>query len=141
MVKKNKKYYEVVAKCGHVGRTNCIMIHFAVRAETKKDAAGQVKEYKRVKRNHKDCIQTVTEINFLQYVTLKADNLSDPYLRCKSKWQQNLIKGLKDRIEADAYNIARKTPKTDKKESREYRQKRQNIIVKSLDKEIYACEA
>lgn len=35
----NQKYFEVEAKCGHVGKTNCIWIRFAVVAESRKDAA------------------------------------------------------------------------------------------------------
>lgn len=45
------RFYEVEAKCGHVGLTNCVWIKFAVKAKTSKEAADAVKRYGRVKRN------------------------------------------------------------------------------------------
>lgn len=33
-----QKYFEVEAKCGHVGRMNCVWVRFAVVAESRKDA-------------------------------------------------------------------------------------------------------
>ena len=51
------RYFKVVAKCGHVGRYNCIWINFAIVAESKQQAADKVREEGRVKRNHKDFIK------------------------------------------------------------------------------------
>lgn len=33
------KYFEVIAKCGHVGKNNCIFITFACAAENGKESS------------------------------------------------------------------------------------------------------
>lgn len=101
------RYFRVRAKCGHVGRLCCIWIDFAVVAESKKEAAQKVKQYKRVKKNHKDVISQVEEINFESYMQLRARNDSDAYLHCKNVQQQKNIDNLVSRIEKDEWNIAR----------------------------------
>jgi hypothetical protein len=138
MVDDEKKYYEVVAKCGHVGRRNCIMIHFAVMAHDGKQAAARVKKYKRVKRDHKDCIQSVTEISFEQFMTLRAKTDADPYLHSKSKWQQKQIEDFEWRLEPDRYNLRRAIKRTDRKESRKYRLKKLIYAEKADFEEIVA---
>lgn len=138
MIDDGKKYFEVVAKCGHVERRNCIMIHFAVVAYDGRQAAAKVKGYKRVKRDHKNCIQSVTEISFVQFMALRAKNDADPYLHCKSKWQQNQIEGFENRLEPDVYNLLRAIKKTDRQESRKYRRKKLIYAEKADFEEIEA---
>lgn len=135
------KYFEVVAKCGHVGRTGCVMIHFAIKAESKAEAAAKVRKYKRVKRDHKDCIRGVKEISFVKFMELRSINDLDPYLHCKSKWQQKLISGFEARIEKDEYNIARIQKKSDRQQSRKYRYSKLLYATKEGIKEIeeYYC--
>lgn len=124
MANERGKYFEVIAKCGHVGRTRCVLINFAVKAESKAEAAAKVKEYRRVKRDHKDCIREVIEITFSRFMELRAVNDADPYLHCKSKWQQKQIAGFHERIEDDEYNVLRNKKKTDRQASRKYRYKK-----------------
>lgn len=50
------KYFEVVAKCGHVGRDYYYEGHFFVQAQNAKIAACKVKSQPRVKRDHEDAI-------------------------------------------------------------------------------------
>lgn len=138
MIDDGKKYFEVVAKCGHVGRRSCIMIHFAVMAYNGKHAAAEVKGYKRVKRDHKNCIQSVAEISFAQFMTLRAKNDADPYLHCKSKRQQKQIEGFEERLEPDVYNLLRAIKKTDRQESRKYRRKKLFYAEKADFEEIEA---
>ena len=126
-----KKYFSVKTKCGHVGKFRCVWIDFAVVAENAKEAAEKVKKYSRVKRHQKSCIESVTEIDFENFMMLKAKNDADPYLHCKSVQEQRAIEGFEERIELDEYNIARFSKKTTKKESLEFRVKRANAKEKS----------
>ena len=138
MIEGSKKYFEVVAKCGHVGRCSCVMIHFAVVAADGKRAAAKAKSYKRVKRDHKDCIQSVSEISFEEFMALRAKNDSNAYLHCKSRWQQNQIEGFEGRIEPDKYNLSRRIRRTDRRASRMYRNKKRVYAEKADMDEIAA---
>ena len=93
-----KRYYKVVAKCGHVGRNNYIPIAFAVSAIDGKEAAKLVRNFPRVKHNHKDAILSCIEIPYIDYLELKKINLNDDYLKCKNIQQQRKIKNFNDRI-------------------------------------------
>ncbi len=66
------KYFEVEAKCGHVGRCNCVWIRFAVVAANGKDAAKKAREIGRVKHDHPNAIGYVKEITFVYFMHLKA---------------------------------------------------------------------
>ena len=59
-----KRYFKVEAKCGHVGHGKCIWITFATAADNGKEAARKVRDFKRVKHDHKDAIRSTTEIDF-----------------------------------------------------------------------------
>lgn len=102
-----KKYYSVTAKCGHVGRFNCVYVDFAICAGSAKEAANRTKEFARVKRHHKDAIKEVKEITIQQYYLLKKQNQNDPYLHCGSVQEQNLIENFEQRICKDEYNVSR----------------------------------
>lgn len=107
----NIKYFEVNAKCGHVGRTNCIWIRFAVVAKSRSDAAKRARMFGRVKHDHPNAIGYVKEIDFESFMVLKAENDADPYLHCKSRCEQNQIEGFSARIEPDEFNIAKREKK------------------------------
>ena len=102
------KYYEVTAKCGHVGKNNCIFITFACVAESGKEAAAKVRLYKRVKHHHKDAIRNVNEITFEDFIKLKAENDADPYLHCKNPQEQRKIPDFDSRIIPDIREIQMK---------------------------------
>lgn len=103
MTKMNRNYYKVVAKCGHVGRCKYIPIIFAVVAENGKEASKLVRQYPRVKHNHKDAILRCDEITFEEFLQIKETNNNDPYLHCRNKQEQNMFCDLQDRIEEDSY--------------------------------------
>ena len=126
-----KKYFSVKTKCGHVGKYNCIWIDFAICAESAKAAAEKVREIGRVKRHHKDFIDSVLEISFDEFMKLKAQNDIDPYLHCKSIQEQRSIERFDERVEVDEYNIAKLSKKSTKKESLEFRVKRTKAKEKS----------
>ena len=85
------KYFEVVAKCGHVGRMYYYEGHFFVACKSKKDAAGIVKNFPRVKRDHEDAILWVDEINEVQYKEGSEAMSNNPYFKCGCKREQNAI--------------------------------------------------
>jgi len=105
------KFYEVEAKCGHVGLTNCVWVKFAVKAKTSKEAADTVKKYGRVKRNHKNFISSVSEISYDEYRLLALENKYDPYLNAQSIQQQRAILNFDKRVEIDEYNVSRREKK------------------------------
>ena len=95
------KYFEVIAKCGHVEKNYCVFVNFACVAENGKEAAAKVREYPRVKHDRKDAIRCVKEITFEEFVTLRAENDADPYLHCKNRQEQRNIPGFEERIKPD----------------------------------------
>lgn len=84
------KLYEVLAKCGHVGKHHYVIKHFAVKAETKKDAAALVRFFPRVKHHHKDAIKNVIEIDETRFKEILNNNAYDPYFACSNVQEQRL---------------------------------------------------
>lgn len=82
------KFYEVVAKCGHVGKRNYYRGVFYERAETGKIAAMIVRGRGRVKHNHKDAILSVREITREQYLTGREQVAGEAYFQCKNIQEQ-----------------------------------------------------
>lgn len=81
-------YYEVVAKCGHVGRDKYYRGEFYVKAETAKQAAQRVRYFARVKHDHPDAIISVKEICYADYLEGKEKEESQIYFKCHSKYMQ-----------------------------------------------------
>lgn len=88
--------YAVKTKCGHVGRHRYMEITFPVTAESKKEAAKIARNIPRVKHDHQDAILDVKQICLREYLDLVNENQSNPYLKCKSKYQQKDIKDFID---------------------------------------------
>ena len=61
-------FYEVLAKCGHVGRNHYVLKEFFIRADSAVDAAKRIRCAPRVKHHHKDAIRYVKEIDYDEYV-------------------------------------------------------------------------
>ena len=61
------RYFNVTAKCGHVGRGYYIPITFAVKAESAAEAASVARDLPRVKHHHKDAILSVKEVNRYEF--------------------------------------------------------------------------
>ena len=99
--------YEVVCKCGHVGKSHYVEISFPVKAQSGKDAARIARGLPRVKHNHKDAILDVCKIDQNRFVELTERNNQDPYLHCSCIQEQNLI-DISDRLlaerEIDSFN-------------------------------------
>lgn len=99
------KYFEVEAKCGHVGINRCILITFACIARDGKEAAGKARQFPRVKHDHKDAIRNVREISFEEFVKLRCENDADPFLHCKNPQEQRKIPGFEALIIPDTVEM------------------------------------
>ena len=125
-----KNYYEVIAKCGHVGRKHYVPIKFAVVAKDGKEAAKKVRQFPRVKHKHKDAILYVNKIDYERYLEIVEINNNDPYLKCHSKQEQNLIDSLEERLEIDLHNKKVKYDKEVRLQRVTYRIKKTKILEK-----------
>lgn len=85
------KKYEVIAKCGHVGKNFYAVKVFAVEASNGKEAAEKVRFFPRVKHDRKDAILSVRPINEDRYYFIIEQNHCDPYFRCKSRQEQEML--------------------------------------------------
>ena len=133
-----KNYYEVIAKCGHVGRKKYIPIKFAVIAENGKEAAKIVRKIPRVKHNHKDAILYVKKICYEEYQEIIETNNKDPYLKCNSRHEQKQIDNLSERLKEDLHNqntiIYNKKNRIDRIS---YKNKKSKILEKLLLEELH----
>ena len=82
------KYFAVDAKVGHIGKNKYMIKTFIVYAENGKAAAEFVRNYPRVKHNHKDAIRSVTEINFQEYTERRKAMYAEPYFNVTSIQEQ-----------------------------------------------------
>lgn len=83
--------YEVLAKCGHVGKNKYILKTFAVEADSGSLAATIVRNTPRVKHHHRDAIRQVTLIDTPRYLEIVEENEKDPYFRCHSVQEQRKL--------------------------------------------------
>ncbi len=93
----NLNYYEVIAKCGHVGNKSFIPIKFPVPAKNKKAAVDKAILYRRVKGGN-NIIISVRKISKEEYFELREINRNDEYLKCHNKYEQALVEGLESRV-------------------------------------------
>ena len=84
-------YYQVEAKCGHVGRNNYILKKFYICACNAKEAATIVRYMGRVKHHHKDAIRNVLEIEYEEYLDGVETNNNDPYFKVDNPVDQRLL--------------------------------------------------
>lgn len=124
------RYFEVNAKCGHVGRGFYVPIRFAIVAQDGKDAASITRGKPRVKHDHKDAILSVRELTFEEYMKLRSENDADPYLHCKNIQQQRGIENFSDRLVPEKRNEQRKT------RNAKYKIKKNKIMERSASKEV-----
>jgi len=82
------EFFQVTAKCGHVGRGQFYMGLFYVRAENGCAAAAIVRYMPRVKHNHKDAILAVVKVGYEEYKTGQAATRKNPYFKCRSIQEQ-----------------------------------------------------
>lgn len=85
-----KKFYEVVAKCGHVGKNRYYEGVFYEVAENGSQAATIVRGRGRVKHDHKDAILSVRNITREEFIEGRKQKNLNPYFNCFNKQQQDL---------------------------------------------------
>ena len=105
--------FEVVCKCGHVGKSHYVKIHFPVLARSGKEAARIARDLPRVKHDHKDAILNVWKIDRNRFYELRENNDNDPYLRCTCIQDQNII-DISDRLLDEKEHNVRWSRKDDK---------------------------
>ena len=112
------RYFDVTAKCGHVGRGYYIPITFAVKAGSAAEAAALARAIPRVKHDHRDAILSVEEVDLEGYLDRCHVNGYDPYLSCTSKREQWLeYDAISGRVEREA------RPERDREKARELPEK------------------
>lgn len=85
-----KKYFEIVAKCGHVGKRKYYEGTFYISAEDGKIAADVVRGIPRVKHDHKYAILSVTKIDEEEYLLGIEKGRNNPYFLCDSQQEQKM---------------------------------------------------
>lgn len=100
------KFYEVTAKCGHVGGvTKYILINYYVVAENASKAAAAVRKAPRVKHHHSDAIKAVVEITAEEYTAGRIAFDNDPYNLCHNIQEQRCFESIAERIMDDDERI------------------------------------
>lgn len=125
-----KNYYEVIAKCGHVGKKHYLPVKFAVIAENGKEAAKIVRQFPRVKHDHKDAILNVNKIDYERFQEIIEINHNDPYLKCQSRQKQKLVDNLEERLKNDLHNQKAKYDKQARLDRVAYKIKKTKILEK-----------
>lgn len=131
-----KKYYEVVAKCGHVGKGKYYEGVFYEIAEDGKKAAEIVRGRGRVKHHKKDAIISVKKISYEEYLVGIENKEKDLYFQCLNIQDQNVI------LDQIAYNIKNEcwlSLEIDTEKRREiikYKKTKQQQKIKSYNKYI-----
>ena len=87
-MKEYPEFYIVAALCGHVGRENAVIKHFAVRSSDAKEAAAFVRTLPRVKHDYKFAIRNVQLVSFEDYLIQYLKNQFDPYLNANNIQEQ-----------------------------------------------------
>lgn len=85
--------YEVIAKCGHVGRNQYVLKTIPVIATSGVEAAAMIRELPRVKHDHPDAIREVRIIDAPRYWELTKVYQDDPYFKCRSIQEQRALCG------------------------------------------------
>ena len=86
-----ENYYEIVAKCGHVGKGKYYEGVFYEKTENAKKAAEIVRGRGRVKHHKKDAIISVREISQEEYFAGVEAKKDDLYFQCLNIQDQNAI--------------------------------------------------
>jgi hypothetical protein len=84
-------FFEVTAKCGHVGKGQYYKAKFYVKAENGKEAAAFVRTLPRVKHDHKDAIIAVGKVDYTAFKEGNTAKRLNPYFNCCNKQEQELF--------------------------------------------------
>jgi hypothetical protein len=81
-------FFEVQAKCGHVGMNKYVLKNFYIKTDSAKKAAYIIRNVPRVKHDHKDAIRNVREITYEEYVEGSKRMDADDYFRIHNSSKQ-----------------------------------------------------
>ncbi len=81
-------FFEVEAKCGHVGMNKYVLKNFYIKTDSAKKAAYIIRNVPRVKHDHKDAIRNVREITYKEYVEGSKRMEADDYFRIHNSSEQ-----------------------------------------------------
>ena len=81
-------FFEVQAKCGHVGMNKYVLKNFYIKTDSAKKAAYIIRNVPRVKHHHKDAIRNVREITYEEYVEGSKRMEADDYFRIHNSSEQ-----------------------------------------------------
>lgn len=95
-----KKYFQVTAKCGHLGKLRYIPINFAIYAENAHEASQFAKKLPRVKKQCKDAILACEEITYEEYMALLDANRKSSYLTAKCRRQVIVDENFESQIQS-----------------------------------------
>ena len=85
-----KKYFIVIAKCGHVGKGKYIEVEFPTISSSKTNAAKSVLQAGKVKKQLKNAISAVYEVNKEEYLEVKERFKNDSYIHSHYKKEVSL---------------------------------------------------
>lgn len=85
------KYYEIKAKCGHVGKNNYYVGTLYLYGENGREAAVYARRHPRVKHDQKDAILCVKEISHEAYLKGKSDTRKSVYWTSTCIQQQRMF--------------------------------------------------
>ena len=83
------KYFKVVAKGGHVGKSFYYRAVYFVSAENGREAALKVRKFPRVKHDRKDAIISVEKISFDEYKKGCSEEYRKPWHCCANVQEQS----------------------------------------------------
>lgn len=85
MTQNTKKYFKVIAKCGHAGRNKYVPVSFAVVAQNKSEASQKALTFPRVKKHLHDAIISCEEIEKRTFKEIIKSNSKNEYLKGKCR--------------------------------------------------------
>ena len=89
-----------------------------------------VRDFPRVKHNHKDAILKVSKISYERFEELTEINRNDPYLKCHSRQEQKLIDNFEERLKDDLHGQKVKYDKEARLDRVAYKIKKTKILKK-----------
>ncbi len=93
----NIKYYEVLCKGGHVGRSRFMPMTRYVHAESGKAAVRYARYLPMINHDHKDCILAVQEISREEFLDGLQRNAESPYMNALNVQEQRAAGGIYER--------------------------------------------
>lgn len=82
---KERHYYIVIAKCGHVGKGKYLEVRFPVYADSAHEAAQMILMRPKVKRHLKNAISNTYEVDYNKYLKEKELFENNDYIRAHYK--------------------------------------------------------